>query len=61
MGDFKVPNKHQRELLERNGICHEGVTVILENDSLLAMRNLKTGDEITLRKGEATKRREQSE
>lgn len=60
MGEFTVPNKHQQELMERNGIAAKSVSVILENDSHLILRNHITGDDVSISKGERTRRLEQS-
>lgn len=59
MSDFKVPNEHQRNLMERNGITAPSVVVILENDRILSLKNHDTGDEVTICKGERTRREEQ--
>lgn len=58
MGDYSVPNKAQRELCRECGIDPEGVVVILENDSTLAMVHLLTRNEVTITKGEAQRRKE---
>ena len=63
MGHFTVPNKHQRELMERNSIRDTGYSfaVILENDCVLVLKNHDTGDNVTIEKGDKTKREEQNE
>lgn len=62
MGDFTHPNKRQRQLMERNLIKDTGYayTVVHECDSRLVLENHVTGDEVTINKGEKTKREEQN-
>lgn len=60
MGDFTVPNAHQKQLCRDCGIDPAGVAVILENDSVLAMLHHKTGNEVTITKGFAQRRKEQN-
>ena len=57
MGDFSVPNKEQKALCRECGIDPEGVVVILENDSTLALLHLKTRNEVTITKGFAQRRK----
>ena len=59
MGNFKVPNERQKALIRKNNIDPEPFSVILENDSCLAMLNRLTGDEVTIIKGFKTRREEQ--
>ena len=59
MGNFSVPNRKQVALCRECGIDPEGVVVILENDSTLALLHLKTRNEVTITKGEAQRRKEQ--
>lgn len=59
MGNFTVPNERQKALIRKNNIDPEPFSVILENDSCLAMLNHLTGDEVTITKGFKTRREEQ--
>lgn len=59
MGNFSVPNRKQVDLCRECGIDPEGVVVILENDSTLALLHLKTRNEVTITKGETQRRKEQ--
>lgn len=58
MGGFPVPSREQAALCRECGIDPEGVVVILENESTLAMIHLKTRNEVTITKGEAQRRKE---
>ena len=58
MGGHSVPTKEQVALCRECGIDPDGVVVILENDSTLAMLHLKTRNEVTITKGEAQRRKE---
>lgn len=60
MGDFTVPNERQAQLCRDCGINPQGVAVILENDSVLAMLHHKSGNEVTITKGFAQRRKEQN-
>lgn len=59
MANYTVPTAEQKQLCRDCGINPEGMAVILENDSILAMLHLKTRNEVTITKGELQKRREQ--
>lgn len=59
-GDFTVPSGNQAQLCRESGVDPEGMVVILENDSVLAMLHHKTGNEVTITKGFAQRRKEQN-
>lgn len=61
MGDFTVPNDRQAQLCRECNIDPAGMTVILENDSVLAMQHHISGNEVTITKGFAQRRKEQNE
>lgn len=59
MSGFTVPNERQKQLCSACGVDAAGVMVILENDTLLVMKHLQSGNEITIYKGFAQRRKEQ--
>lgn len=59
-GDFTVPNDHQAQLCRDSGVDPHGMVVILENDGILAMQHHKSGNEVTITKGFAQRRKEQN-
>lgn len=60
MGDFTAPNAHQRQLCRESGVDPDGMAVILENNSLLVMLHHISGNEVTITKGFAQRRKEQN-
>ena len=60
MGDFTVPNTGQAMLCRESGVNPEGMTVILENDSVLTMKHHISGNEVMIIKGLAQRRKEQN-
>lgn len=60
MGDYSTPNARQMTLCRECGVDPEGMVVILENDRVLAMLHHKTGNEVTITKGFAQRRKEQN-
>lgn len=61
MGDFTVPNAHQAQLCRDSGVDPAGMAVILENDRVQWMLHHKSGNEVTITKGYAQRRKEQNE
>lgn len=52
MDKHRMPTKEEAEILRRNGIDPEGVTVIFRDEKTIHLIRHKTRDEITIRQGD---------
>ena len=59
-GKFSTPDERQAALCRQSGVAPEGMAVILENESVLALKHHKSGNEISIHKGEKQRRIEQN-
>ena len=59
MGDFTSPNERQQQLCRESSVDPDGMSVILENEDALRMKHHKSGNIVSIIKGEAQRRREQ--
>mgnify|MGYP003294610057 CR=1 FL=1 len=59
-GDFTAPNAHQVKLCRESAVDPIGMAVILENEDILVMKHHKSGNEVTITKGLAQRRKEQN-
>ena len=52
MGKYRVPTDREEEILRRNGIDPEGLTVSYADDNCIRLLRLKTRDEIVIHRGD---------
>ena len=53
MPKIDVPNEKERRILKENGIDHpEKYCVTFRDETTISLRNYKTRDDITIRKGD---------
>ena len=50
--DFRMPTKEEQEIMLRNGIDPEGVTIKYRDEKMIHLIRHKTRDEITIRQGD---------
>lgn len=51
MSKFPVPTEEEAEILRRNGIDPDRVTVMNRSEDTIWLKCYRTGDEITIRQG----------
>lgn len=56
--NFSVPDAHQVQLCRESGVNPEGMTVIMEDDSVLSLKHHISGNEVLIIKGFAQRRKE---
>lgn len=59
MGDYKEPNSRQRQICLDSHVDPDGMSVILENENALRLKHHKSGNIVSIIKGEAQRRKEQ--
>lgn len=59
MGDYTTPNERQRQLCLDSHVDPTGMSVILENETALRLKHHKSGNVVSIIKGEAQRRKEQ--
>lgn len=59
MGDYTSPNERQRQLCRDSNVNPEGMSVILENENALRLKHHKSGNTVSIIKGESQRRKEQ--
>ena len=52
MTDFRMPTKEEQEIMLRNGIDPEGVSIKYRDEKMIHLIRHKTRDEITIRQGD---------
>lgn len=56
-GVFRALSEEEKQLCKNSNVIPEGMTVILENDNTLRLLHYKSGNTVSIYKGEAEKRR----
>lgn len=56
-GEFRTLSEEEKQLCRNSNVDPEGMTVILENDNTLRLLHHKSGNTVSIYKGEAEKRR----
>lgn len=56
-GQFRVLTEEEKQLCRASNVIPEGMTVILENENTLRLLHHKSGNTVSIYKGEAEKRR----
>lgn len=52
MPKIDVPNEEERKIMEQNGLDPEKFCVTFRDKTTIALRNYKTRDDVTIRKGD---------
>lgn len=52
MTKIDVPNEEERKIMEQNGLDPEKFCVTFRDETTIALRNYKTRDDVTIRKGD---------
>lgn len=56
-GQFRVLTEEEKQLCRESNVIPEGMTVILESEDTLRLLHYKSGNTVSIYKGEAEKRR----
>ena len=52
MGKARVPDEQERKIIQENGMDPERFCVTFRDENTICLRNYKTRDDVTIRKGE---------
>lgn len=52
MPEIKVPDEKVRKIMEENGLQPERYCVTFRDETTICLRNYKTRDDVTIRKGD---------